>query len=91
MKFWKLDTGYPGMMLPKEICTEIKILHRGLEMLSELPFLRQTLQEQNSHGLHIFYNSSVESPLDLYLMLSQDNKASFPFSKPKYAPLNKRV
>ena len=88
-KIWKLDVSW-DTKLPKEICNEMKSLSRDLEMLSELSFPRQALNEQNSYGLHIFCDSSVESYGFVAYAFDQNNKGSFLFSKSKLSPLNRQ-
>ena len=68
----------------------MKSLIRDLEMLSELSFPRQALNEQNSYGLHIFCDSSIESYGFVAYALDQDDKGSILFAKSKLAPLSKR-
>ena len=50
-KIWKLEVGWDEQ-LPQEVCDEMKRLSKDLEMLSELSFLRQAINENNSYGLH---------------------------------------
>ena len=60
-------------------------------MLSELlAFPRQALNEQDSYGLHVCCDSSVESHGFVAHALSENNTSSFFFYKSKSAPLNKR-
>ena len=87
-KIWKLDVGWDDK-LPKDICVEMKGISRDFEMLSELAFPRQALNELNNYGLHIFCDSSTESYGFVAYARDQD-KSSFLFSKSKLAPLNKR-
>ena len=87
-KIWKLEVGWDDV-LPNEICTEMKSISRNFEMLSELKFPRQALNEQNKYGLHIFCDSSTESYGFVAYARDQD-KSSFLYSKSKLAPLNKR-
>ena len=87
-KIWKLEVGWDDA-LPNEICTEMKSISKDFEMLSELKFPRQALNEQNKYGLHIFCDSSTESYGFVAYARDQD-KSSFLYSKSKLAPLNKR-
>lgn len=57
---WKLEVGWDDS-LTEEICNEMKKLSKYLEMLSEVSFPRQVLNEKQSYGLHIFCDSSVEA------------------------------
>ena len=52
----------------------MKSLSRDLEMLSELSFPRQALNEENSYGLHIFCDSSIESYGFVAYALDQGDK-----------------
>ena len=88
-KIWKLDVDWDDE-LPKEICNEMKLISRDFEMLSELKFPRQALNEKNSYGLHIFCDSSVEAYGFTAYALDQNNKSSFLFAKSKLAPLSKK-
>ena len=88
-KVWILNVAWDDE-LPKEICAEMKTLSRDFEMLSELNFQRQALNEKNSYGLHIFCDSSVESYGFVAYGLDQYNSSSILFSKSKLAPLNRR-
>ena len=88
-KLWKLSVGWDDP-LPSEMCSEMKNLSRDLEMLSELSFPRQALNEQNAYGIHVFCDSSVESYGFVAYVVDQNNKGSFLFAKSKLAPLSKR-
>ena len=88
-KIWKLDVGWDSI-LPKEVCNEVRKLSRDLEMLSEISFPRQVLNEQNTYGLHIFCDSSIEAYGFVAYTLDQNNKGSVLFSKSKLSPLSKR-
>ena len=87
-KIWKLDVGWDDE-LPKDICNEMKNICKDFEMLSELKFSRQAVNEQNSYGLHIFCDSSVEAYGFTAYALDQNNQSSFLFAKSKLAPLSK--
>ena len=87
-KIWKLEVGW-DQELPKEITNEIKIISRDFEMLSELTFPRQTVNEQDSYGLHIFCDSSTEAYGFVMYACSEENKSSFLFAKSKLAPIRK--
>ena len=87
-KIWNLNVTWDEA-LPNEICTEMRSLSRDFEMLSELHFDRQTINEKNSYGLHIFCDSSTEAYGFVAYAVDQNNKSSFLFAKSKLAPLNK--
>ena len=87
-KIWKLEKGWDDT-LPDEICSEMKKLSRDLEMLSEVTFPRQALNEQNSYGLHIFCDSSAEAYGFVAYALDGEGKSTYLHSKSKVAPLNK--
>ena len=88
-KILKLDIEWDDK-LPEEICAEMKTASRDMEMLSELNFPRQTLNEQISYGLHIFCDSSVESYEFVAYALDQNDNNSILFSKPNMVLSNKR-
>ena len=88
-KIWKLGVGWDEF-LPREVCNEMKGLSRDFEMLSELSFPRQVLNEKDTYGIHIFCDSSLEAYGFVAYATGQDNKSLFIFSKSKLAPLNKR-
>ena len=88
-KIWKLKVEWDDK-LPPDICTEMKILSKDLEMLSQIQFPRQALNEQSSYGLHIFCDSSAESYGFVAYAVDEKNKGSMLFAKSKLAPLNKR-
>ena len=68
----------------------MKKLSRDLEMLSEVTFPRQALNEQNSYGLHIFCDSSAEAYGFVAYALDGEGRSTYLHSKSKVAPLNKR-
>ena len=88
-KIWKLEVGWDDQ-LPKEICDEMKRLSKDLEMLSELSFPRQAINESHSYGLHIFCDSSAESYGFVAYAVDSQNQSTFLYAKSKLAPLNKR-
>ena len=88
-KIWKLEVGWDEQ-LPKEICDEMKRLSKDLEMLSELSFPRQTINENNSYGLHIFCDSSADSYGFVAYAVDTNNKSNFVYAKSKLAPLRKQ-
>ena len=88
-KIWKSEVDWDSK-LSKELCDEMKSLGRDFEMLSELQFPRQALNEQNKYGLHVFCDSSVEAYGFVVYALDQNSKSTFLFAKSKLAPLCKR-
>ena len=87
-KVWKLEVEW-DQKVPKEITTEMKSISKDFEMLSELSFTRQALNEQNSYGLHIFCDSSTEAHGFVMYACSDENRSPFLFAKSKLAPLRK--
>ena len=88
-KIWKLKVEWDDK-LPPEICSEMKNLSKDLEMLSQIQFPRQALNEQSSYGLHIFCDSSAESYGFVAYAVNEKNKGSILFAKSKLAPLNRK-
>ena len=88
-KIWKLNVGWDDP-LPADICSEMKNLSRDLEMLSEIKFPRQALNENNSYGLHIFCDSSIEAYGFVAYAVDEEGNSTYLYSKSKLAPLNKR-
>ena len=88
-KIWKLDVGWDDE-LPLEITKEMKSLSKDLEMLSQIEFPRFALNENETYGLHIFCDSSVEAYGFVAYAVNENNLSSYIFSKSKLAPLNKR-
>ena len=52
-KIWKLGLEW-DQKVPKEINNEMKVLTKDMEMIPELSFPRQALNEDLKYGLHIF-------------------------------------
>ena len=67
----------------------MKSLSKDFEMLSELSFAWQALNEQNSYGLHVFCDSSTEAYGFVMYACSDENRSSFLFAKSKLTPLRK--
>ena len=88
-KIWKLEVGWDDP-LPEEICSEMKKLSRDLEMLSEVSFPRQALNEKSAYGLHIFCDSSAEAYGFVAYAVDEEGRSKYLHSKSKLAPLNKR-
>ena len=85
-KVWKLEVEW-DQKVPKEITNEMKSISKDFEMLSELCFPRQALNEQKSYGLHVFCDSSTEAYGFVMYACSDDNQSSLLFAKSKLAPL----
>ena len=88
-KIWRLEVGWDDQ-LPKEMCDEMKRLSRDFEMISELSFQRQALNENESYGFHIFCDSSAESYGFVAYAVNQNNESAFLYAKSKLAPLRKQ-
>ena len=88
-KIWKLDVGWDEV-LPQDICNEMKKISKDLELVSKISFPRQALNVNNTYGLHIFCDSSVESYGFVAYAVDDDNKRTFLYAKSKLAPLNRR-
>ena len=88
-KLWKLEVGWDDQ-LPKEMCDEMKRLSKDLEMLSQLSFPRQAINEERSYGLHIFCDSSAEAYGFVAYAVDSNNQSTFLYAKSKLAPLSKR-
>ncbi|XP_068204658.1 uncharacterized protein [Palaemon carinicauda] len=56
---------------------EMKSISKDFEMLSELSFPRQALNEQKTYGLHVFCDSSTEAYGFVMYACSDDNQSSF--------------
>ncbi|XP_068227752.1 uncharacterized protein [Palaemon carinicauda] len=87
-KIWKLKVNWDEP-LPEDMCNEMKRLSKDLEMLSEISFQRQALNEQVSYGLHIFSDSSMEAYGFVAYALNEEGKSAYLFSKSKFVPLGK--
>ena len=87
-KVWKLGTNW-DQKVPKEISSEMKAISRDFEMLSQISFSRQAINEQTAYGLHIFCDSSTEAYGFVMYACNEENKGSFLFAKSKLAPLRK--
>ena len=88
-KIWKLGLGWDDQ-LPQDITNEMKKLSKDLNMVSELSFPRQALNENNSYGLHIFCDSSAEAYGFVAYAVDSNNVSTFVYAKSKLAPLNRR-
>ena len=63
--------------VPKEITSEMKSISKDFNMLSELSFPRQAINEQSPYGLHVFCDSSTEVCGFMMYEFSDENKSSF--------------
>ena len=88
-RIWKLEVGWDEK-LPKEISNEMKSISRDFEMLSELQFPRQVINENKSYGLHVFCDSSSEAYGFTAYAVDQDDHSSLIYAKAKLAPLRKK-
>ena len=87
-KIWKLEVGWDDP-LPDEICSEMKKLSRDLEMLSEVTYPRQALNENKIYGLHIFCDSSAEAYGYVAYAVDEEGRSTYLHSKSKLTPLNR--
>ena len=55
----------------------MKSISKDFEMLSELPFPRQAINEQSSYGLHAFCDTSAEAYGFVMYVCYYENKGSF--------------
>ena len=79
-KVWKLKADW-DQKVPKEISSEMKSISKDFEMLSELSFPRQAINEQSSYGLHVFCDSSTEAYGFVMYVCSDKSKSSFLLAK----------
>ena len=87
-KIWKLGLEW-DQKVPKEINNEMKVLTKDMEMIPELSFPRQAINEDLKYGLHIFCDSSTEAYGFVMYACDDTSNNSFLFAKSKLAPLKK--
>ena len=85
-KIWQAGFDW-DQELPKEMCKEIEKLVKDTEMISEVTYPRQALNEDHSYGLHIFCDSSTESYGFVAYAVDRHDSSTYLFSKSKLAPV----
>ena len=88
-RVWKLNINR-DQKVPKEISDEMKEIIKDFEMLTELSFPRIAINDNESNGLHIFCDSSIEAYGFVMYAYPNEKVSSFLFAKSKLAPLRKR-
>ncbi len=88
-KVWKLNINW-DQKVPKEISDEMKVISKDFEMLIELSFSRIAINDNESYGLHIFCDSSIEAYGFVMYAYPNEKVSSFLFAKSKLALLRKR-
>ena len=87
-KVWKSGVEW-DKEVPKDLQNEMKKLGGDLEMLSELKFPRQAINENKAYGLHVFCDSSKEAYGMVAYACSETGESNLIFAKSKLAPLNR--
>ncbi len=85
-KIWKQNLNWDDQ-LPEEICKEVEKIVKDTEMITEVSYPRQALNERDTYALHIFCDSSAEAYGFVAYAVNKKGQSSYIFSKSKLTPI----